>query len=77
MMISPEYYRETIKDYTLEQLFKERDELLKEIRRYRRHKISPEKYQMAPSPSVIYKCNLKYLEQVSELINEKMVIEAK
>lgn len=47
MMISPEYYRETIKDYTLEQLFKERDELLKEMRRYRRYKISPEKYQMA------------------------------
>lgn len=77
MMISPEYYRETIKDYTLEQLFKERDELLKEIRRYRRYEISTEEYQMAPSPSVIYKCNLKYLEQVNELINEKMVIEAK
>ena len=77
MMISPEYYRETIKDYTLEQLFKERDELLKEIRRYRRHEISTEEYQMVPSPSVIFKCNLKYLEQVSELINEKMVIEVK
>ena len=77
MMISSEYYRETIKDYTMEQLFKERDELLKEIRRYRRYEISPEEYQKAPSPSVIYKCNMKYLEAVRELINEKMVIEAK
>ena len=75
MMISPEYYRETIKDYTLEQLFKERDELLKEIRRYRSHEISTEEYQMASSPSVIYKCNLKYLEQVKELIMEKTIIE--
>ena len=77
MMISPEYYRETIKDYTLEQLFKERNELLEKIRRCRRHEISAEEYQMAPLPSMIYKCNLKYLETVKELINEKMVIEAK
>lgn len=77
MMISPEYYRETIKDYTIEQLFEERDMLLAKVRRYRRHEISPEEYQLAPSPKVIYQCNLKYLAQVKELIMEKMVIEEK
>lgn len=71
MMISPEYYRSTIENHSLEELIKERDELLEEIRRFEQKRISYEEYCRAPSPDVIYQCNNMYLIEIIDLINQK------
>lgn len=42
MMISPKTFRENIEDATLEEIIKERDGLIREIRRYEKDKIEEE-----------------------------------
>lgn len=70
-MISPEYYQDTIKDYNLDELIKERESLLQEIRRFEGNEISLEERMISPFPEVIYQCNNEYLIQVIKLINQK------
>ena len=71
MMISPEYYRKTIEEYEIPELIKERDKLIREIRRFEKNKIRLEERMISPSPEVVYQCNNEYLIQVIILINKK------
>lgn len=71
MMIDPTAFREAYKNATLEEIIKERDKLIREIRRYEKGKIPKEDYMMDPSPEVVYYCNNLYLAELCHLINEK------
>lgn len=70
-MIDPKTFRNQYKDATLEEIIKERDKLIREIRRYEKGKIPKEDYMMDPSPEVVYYCNNLYLAELCHLINEK------
>ena len=70
-MISPMHYRSLIEDYSLDQLQKERDGLIEEIKRFEDNKNPEDEYQIAPSPRVKYQCNNEYLIEVVQLINQK------
>ena len=71
MMIDPKTFREAYKNATLEEIIKERDKLMREIRRYEKGKIPEEDYCMDPSPEVIYRMNNAYLVELCYLIIEK------
>ncbi len=70
-MIDPKTFRNQYEDATLEEIIKERDKLIREIRRYEKGKIPKEDYMMDPSPEVVYYCNNLYLAELCHLINEK------
>lgn len=74
MMICPEFYMEQIKDSNLQQLLKERNRLIRELRKFEKQKDSDEKeaIRMHPSPEVVYHFNNEYLIKVIEQINIKM-----
>ena len=71
MMIHPKEFREIFEDTTLDEIIKERDKLIREIRRYEKGKIPEEDYLMCPSPDTIYSMNNLYLAELCCLINEK------
>ena len=72
MMISPKTYIEEQKDKTYEELIKERDRLIKEVRYFEKHIEKEMKVQyISPSPDVIYQWNLEYLSELCNLIQEK------
>ncbi len=70
-MIDPKTFRNQYKDAILEKIIKERDKLIREIRRYEKGKIPKEDYMMDPSPEVVYYCNNLYLAELCHLTNEK------
>jgi len=70
-MIDPKTFRNQYEDATLEEIIKERDKLIREIRRYEKGKIPKEDYMMDSSPEVVYYCNNLYLAELCHLINEK------
>ena len=57
MMISPEVYIDSLKDYTLQQLYKERDELIQAIKYYEEGKFEEKEVFTIPSPETVYKYN--------------------
>ena len=71
MMIHPKSFREAFEDATLDEIIKERDKLIREIRRYEKGKLSLEELTMDPSPEVVYMMNNEYLAELCHLINEK------
>ena len=72
MMISPDMYKETISDMTYEELIKERDSLIKRIKKFEQCNNSDEDVLIKnPSPEVVYQCELLYLAKVCELISER------
>ena len=71
MMIHPKTFRESLENATLEEIIKERDNLIREIRRYEKGKIPIEDYCMCPSPETVYRMNNLYLAELCYLINEK------
>lgn len=72
MMISPESYMESIKDFDFEQLVKERNKLIKELRRFEKKNDTENMLMMVhPSPKVVYYWTNEYLIKVTELINIK------
>lgn len=70
-MISPMHYRSLIEDYSLDQLRKERDELIEEIKQFENNKNPEDEYLIALSPGVKYQCNNEYLIEVVQLINQR------
>ena len=71
MMISPDSYIDELKNKNYKELIKEKNKLLKEISDFESDKIPDEKYNIDPSPDVIYQCNLLYLSKLCELIADK------
>ena len=61
MMIDPVIFRKSLENATLEEIIKERDKLIREIRRYEKGKNSEEDYCVNPSPEVVYMMNNDYL----------------
>lgn len=71
MMISPKTFRGAFENATLEEIIKERDKLIREIRRYEKGKTSLDEITMDPSPEVVYMMNNLYLAELCHLIHEK------
>ena len=71
-MISPATYKRFHENDTLEKLQKERDELIQSMKAYENHEIPEERYNICPSPGVVYSCDVDYLKELIELIKEKV-----
>lgn len=71
MMIDPKTFRNSLENAPMEKIIKERDKLIREIRRYEKGKIPEEDYCMDPSPEVFYRMNNAYLAELCYLIIEK------
>lgn len=69
-MIDPSTLREAYKHATIKEIIKERDRLIREIRRYEKGKIPEEDYCMCPSPETVYMMNNLYLAELCNLIYE-------
>lgn len=70
-MIDPKTFRDSLENVPLEKIIKERDKIIREIRRYEKGKIPEEDYMRNPSLEVVYSCNNLYLAELCYLINEK------
>lgn len=79
-MISPETYAEELKADSLQNLIKERDELLDYIQNFEKNCIdfqnrelifSGDGWNICPSPDVLYQVYLEYLAKVSIAISNK------
>ena len=73
MMIDPKTFRKGLENAPLDKIIRERDSIIREIRRYEKGKIPEEDYCMSPSPETIYKCNQLYLAELCYLIYEKNI----
>lgn len=75
MMISPEAYLEQMKDATYEQLIKERDGLIRYVRRYEKTEKagvrSGDEWMICPSPDVRYQMYLEYLSGLCLFMRNK------
>lgn len=71
MMISPSCFIETKKNMSYAELVEEKDKLIAEINRFERGEIYPKERAIAPSPEVVYQCNLSYLAELCKLIVDK------
>ena len=71
MMINPKTFRAQYEDASLDKIIKERDKLIREIRKYEKSKIPEEDYMMDPSPEVVYMMNNLYLAELCHLLYEK------
>lgn len=72
MMIGPEIFKESHRHKSLEEIIKVRDSLIREIRRYEREGPEDTEITMDPGPDVVYYCNLSYLSEICDLIQEKI-----
>ena len=70
-MIHPKTYRDSLEDVPLDKIIKERDKIIREIRRYEKGKIPKEDYMIDPSPETVYMMNNLYLAELCNLIYEK------
>ena len=71
-MIDPETFKESLRHESLTEIIKERDKIIREIRKYEKGKIPEEEFYRDPGPDVVYYCNLSYLSEICDLIQEKM-----
>ena len=70
MMISPQSYVEEFKNRTLEECVAERDELIRELKKFELH---PDyETMMLPSPLTQYRMTAMYLKELCDLIVEKV-----
>ena len=70
-MVDPVSFRKSLENATLEEIIKERDKLIREIRRYEKGKTSLDEITMDPSPEVVYMMNNLYLAELCHLLYEK------
>ena len=72
MMISPENYIDEKRNWSLQRLYKERDELMQAIKMYEEGKFEEKDVNTLPSPETIYKFNKEeYLPMLEILIMKK------
>lgn len=73
MMMDPTSFKESLKDESLTEIIKERDRIIKEIQEYEREEPSDDIVIASnPDPETIYYCNLSYLSEICDLIQEKI-----
>ena len=72
MMISPESYIERVKMLPLSELIKERNLLLRDIKRFEKAMLNDTEVigVTCPSPDVVYQMNLEYLSALCLLIRD-------
>lgn len=75
MMISPEMYAEQFKDATYKEMIKERDSLIRYIRKYEKLEKagdhSGEEWMIHPQPDVRYQMYMEYLAALLLLMKDK------
>ena len=71
-MLDPKSVKESLRHANLTEIIKERDRIIREIRKYEKGKIPEEEFFRDPSPDVVYYCNLSYLSEICDLIQEKI-----
>lgn len=71
MMASPEAYMSFLQDKNYEELIKERDSLIDEIKEYEERSDELIDISTIPSRETIYKYNHIYLSKVCELLSQK------
>ena len=79
MMLSPESVIDYLSDKTYDEIIKERDRIIREIRRFEKNKVDESEWLICPSPDVRYQCNLEYLAGICKLLlskyqNDEMII---
>ena len=72
MMIDPEIFKESLRDESLTEVIKVRDRLIKQIQEYEREGPAETDISVDPGPDVVYYCNLSYLSEICDLIQEKL-----
>lgn len=73
-MISPQSYIDDLEGESCEQMIKERDKLIREIRHFEKHReeiMNSEEAYICPSPETIYLWNLQALGFLCMLMSEK------
>lgn len=75
MMISPEGYISQFENATYEEMIKERDRLIRYIRKYEKLEKAGDRtgvdWMIRPSPDVQYQMYLEYLSELCALMKEK------
>lgn len=75
MMISPEAYIAHLEGASYNELIKERDRLIRSIRKYEKLEKagdrSSEDWFRCPSPDVVYQCSLEYLAKLCLFMQER------
>lgn len=71
MLVDKEWYSESLKDASYEELIHERNVLIKELHIFENNRETISLFNVDPSPDVVYQCNNEYLIEVSKLINAK------
>ena len=75
MMISPQVYIDEVKDYPYEKLIKERNKLVNSIKRFEKSYFagdrSGDEWHYCQSPDVVYQCELEYLSELSDFMQER------
>lgn len=74
-MLDPKSVKESLRHASLTEIIKERDRIIREIRKYEKGKIPEEEFCRDPGPDVVYYCNLSYLSEICDLIQEKILEE--
>lgn len=77
MLLDPIYYKESIKDLSLEKLYQEEKRLREEINYYKKNKKVLEQELVHPTPKLVYQMNKEYLQIVRELILDHIPMYAK
>ena len=73
-MMAPQSYVDDLEGESYEQMIKERDKLIREIRHFEKHReeiMNSEEVYICPSPDVVYQMNLEYLGALCMLISKK------
>ena len=71
-MLDPKSVKESLRHASLTEIIKERDRIIREIRKYEKGKITEEEFYRDSGPDVVYYCNLSYLSEICGLIQEKI-----
>lgn len=72
MMVSPEIYINDLKDESYEKLIKERDKLVRDIKKYENRSDDVIEPCTNPSREIMYTYHHIYLAKVCELLFEKL-----
>ncbi len=75
MMISPDWFRESLKDLSYLELIRERDRLIRFMRKYEKNEKAGDRsdpaWRICPAPDVRYQMYFDYLAQLCGLMREK------
>lgn len=70
MMISPDFYKETLLDKSIEELICEKNRLIGLIEAFEKRDQKPEEWCIDATPEVRYRCNLLYLAKACEVLSD-------